>query len=57
MNDESFLSVVPPKYREAAMLAGILIPWIGRGYKALKEGGGLRGLWHNIYYGGDAPKS
>lgn len=56
MTDDSFLSIVPPKYREAATVAVVAWLALDRVYRIVSNAGGLRGLWLNFFYG-NRPKS
>ena len=53
MNDllTSIGGLIPTKY--VPFLA--LLPLVGRAYNAIKNGGGLRGIWRAIWLGVDTP--
>lgn len=50
------LNLLPEQLRSWVLIALVLVPLIGRAYKAVANGGGLRGIWSAIVYGTNTPK-
>lgn len=58
MNDFPDLSqIVPPKYQWLVTLLVVLVPLAGRGWHALRNDGGLVGIWNAILFGTNTPKT
>jgi hypothetical protein len=48
---DELLKIIPVKYQASLVALIVLIPYITRAYHALKNGGGLKGIWTAIMYG------
>jgi hypothetical protein len=48
--------VLPPRWRETAVLIAVAAPLVGRAYHSLSNGGGLRGIYRSILFGTNTPK-
>lgn len=42
---------IPPKYAPYVPLAMLVVQWAGRAFIALRNGGGVVGVWKAIVYG------
>ena len=53
MNDTitQLKGLLPANIFNYILIAGIVLPWIGRALTALRNGGGLLGVWRSIFYG------
>jgi len=49
------LDLIPQPYRGYALLALLTVPHIGRGYHALRNGGGLVSIYRGIVFGTNTP--
>ena len=54
MNDFINLFIHNPK---TVFAISVALPYITRAYYALKNGGGLKGVWRSIWSGTNTPKS
>lgn len=57
MDFTDITSIIPEQHRGTAALAIVTIAILGRAFHAIKNGGGLVGLWKALLYGTNAPKS
>ena len=48
---DTLAKLLPAKYAPWLLAIPIIVPWIGRGATALKNGGGLVGVYRSIVYG------
>ena len=48
---DTLAKVLPPKYASYASVVMVLVPWVGRAFYALKNDGGLIGVYRSILYG------
>lgn len=53
---DPILDLIPAGYKGIALAALVLIPILGRAYKALQNNGGLKGVWNAILFGTNTPK-
>lgn len=53
---DSISSVLPAKYQGLLALAMVGVPLLGRCYHALRDGGGLVGIWNSIVFGTNTSK-
>lgn len=49
-------NIVPPKYRTLLILGAIAVPYAGRAWHALANGGGLMGVYRALLFGTNVPK-
>lgn len=49
-------TIIPEQHRGTVSLAIVTIAIAGRAFHAIKNGGGLIGLWNALLYGTNAPK-
>lgn len=47
---------LPHSWQLPVAIGIFLIPLIGRAYYAIKNGGGLKGIWRAIMFGTNTPK-
>ena len=57
MNAEELSKAFPQKYRDLVMLAMVVLPWAGRAYHSLANGGGLYGMWRAVMFGITQPSN
>ena len=55
MNPEDMIEHIPDKYKTWVFLALLVIPYITRAYHAVRNGGGLRGIYRSILFGTNTP--
>lgn len=55
MNDIPFINALPERYRGTALLLVLVFPYVTRAFYALKNGGGLVGVWRAILWGTNTP--
>jgi hypothetical protein len=53
---DDIVNLIPAKYRSDVLLLIALSPFITRAYCALRNGGGLRGVFSAIWFGTNTPK-
>ena len=49
--DFNALAQAFPKYASPILAAAVVLPMIGRGLTAVRNGGGLVGIWRSIMFG------
>lgn len=54
--DPSLIDLIPPSWRTPIMIGVLIIPYLTRAYYAIKQGGGLKGIWRAIMFGTNQPK-
>lgn len=51
------INLIPAKWHTTVAMIAVLIPYAGRAWYALRNGGGLVGVWHSLIYGTNIPKA
>jgi len=54
--DIPIIKYLPAKYQGIAIVLILAAPYVCRGYHALANGGGLKGIWNAIMFGTNTPK-
>ena len=52
---DPILDLIPQGYKGIALAFLVLTPILGRAYQALKNNGGLKGIWNAIVFGTNTP--
>lgn len=50
------INLIPAAWRVPVAIAALAVPYVTRAYYAIKNGGGLRGIWRAIMFGTNTPK-
>lgn len=46
---------IPQGWKLPIAIISISLPYLTRAYYAIKSGGGIRGIWHAIWFGTNQP--
>ena len=54
---DDLIKIIPEKWRGTCLVLAVISPYLTRGYHALANGAGLRGIFSSIWFGTNTPKT